>query len=267
MAAMTTAASTAAISTTVASTQKWHLGFDCATKTFAFSLSRVDLAAYRSTRDGLRKQIAAAREVLRRAAALVDTDPENAHKLVETVRPIIERADADTRSFIYIVDGETADLIPDKKDQEIPAVERLRAVARYVNSRVRDSVRKNVPSGEPLRVVIEFQMGPNAPSRMVAAALVTLFVENDVIIVGPSLKNKIATCEEGRYCYFAEKYSSAYGANKAHAKFNFSRIEAAFGSEIPITRPPSLRGHIADSFMQILGHLVHGSEENAAAMF
>jgi hypothetical protein len=245
---------------------RWYLGFDCATKTFAFSLSRVDLGAYRAARAHIHKRVSAAREVLRRAEAIMSADPARAAELLDAVAPGIEAADAETRSFIHLADGETVDLFPDRPDDSIATVERVRAVVRYVADRVRPSVRRAVPAGDPLQVVIEFQMGPNAPSRVVAAALVTLFAEEDVIIVGPSLKNKIATCEAGRYYRFAEKYRSSYYANKEHAKFNFAKIEEVFGTNIPLTRPPSLRGHIADSFMQVLGHLVHGAPDEKAAL-
>jgi len=249
---------------------KWHLGFDCATKTFAFSLSRIDLGAFEESKARLRTRVRAAIEVLRRAAAMLrdggDAVPRAAG-LVREVAPVLEAADQESRAFVRLADGETVDLFPDRADDDIATVERLRAVVRYVNGRVRPAVRRLVPAGESVRVVIEFQMGPNARSRAVAAALVALFADDDVIIVGPTLKNKIATCEEGRYCYFAERYASSYGANKAHAKYNFARFEDAFGTEIPATRPASLRGHIADSFMQVIGHLVFGSEENAASLF
>jgi hypothetical protein len=174
--------------------------------------------------------------------------------------------DAETRNFVRIIDGSTADLFPGRADDDIPTVERLRAVARYVASRVRPAVAAIVPPGERLRVVVEFQMGPNAKARAVAAALIALFSEEDVIIVGPTLKNKIATCEEGRYCYFAERYKTSYSANKAHASYNFARLEALFGSTIPPTVPATLRGHIADSFMQVIGYLVHGPDEKMAAL-
>lgn len=246
---------------------RWYLGFDCATKTFAFSLSRVDLGAFRAAKARLRKQMGAAQEILRRAGTLARTDPASAAEIVQCVSASVAAADAETRGFIRLADGETIDLFPGIPDEEIPTVERLRAVARYVAGRVRPAVQRHVPAEERLRVVVEFQMGPNSKTRAVAAALIALFAEDDVFIVGPSLKNKIFTCERGRYCYFAERYRTSYTANKAHAKYNFARIEEVFGTQIPVTRPPSLRGHIADSFMQVLGHLVHGDDENAAAYF
>jgi hypothetical protein len=100
-------------------------------------------------------------------------------------------------------------------------------------------------------------MGQNPPARIVAAALLALFAEEDVRVVGPSLKNKMALGPTGHYSQFTAKYSKTYDANKAHARHNFELMEAAVGTGIPPS-PPKLRGHIADSFMQVLGHLCYG---------
>ena len=127
------------------------------------------------------------------------------------------------------------------------------------------SIAKHVKG--PLEVVIEFQEGVNAKSRMVVPALVALFADYKVYLVGPSLKNKIYLTEKGRYCYFVEKYAKSYDANKAHAKYNFAVLEERSGTQIPITKPPSLRGHIADSCLQILGHLSYGDTETPEAHF
>ena len=244
---------------------RWHLGFDCATKTFAFSLSRVDLGGIPAR--GLARG-AALQEGVRRAQAALDAgDPAGAACLAALIAPAVTALEAETNDLLRIVDGEMVDLFPGRADKDISTVERLRAVARYVAGRIRPAVAAAVPPEERLRVVVEFQMGPNAKARAVAAALVTLFVEDDIIIVGPALKNKVAACEAGRYCYFAERYATPYSANKAHSMFNFSQIEKVFGSSIPPTTPASLRGHIADSFMQVIGYLVWGPDEKTAALY
>jgi hypothetical protein len=246
---------------------RWFLSFDCATKTFAFGLVRVDAEAIRAGGPGLRARARAAEEVLRRAGELAGVDPARARALVATVALAVAAMDAEARGYFCLADGEAVDLFPGRSDDDIPTVERVRAVARYVAARVRPAVARHVPPGERHRVLVEYQMGPNAPARTVATALVTLFADDDVVIVGPSLKNKVAVCDEGQYYRFAERYARAYDANKAHTKYNFARLEAAFGSGIPASRPPGLRGHIADSVMQVLGHLAHGDEEKAALLF
>lgn len=247
-----------------ASRPRWHLGFDCATKTFAFSLSCVDIARagnpdWRARADALLESIDIAQ------AALDAGDPAEAARLTRLLAPATRALDAETSALVRIVDGEMADLFPGRADKDISTIERLRAVARYVTGRIRPAIAA-VPAGERLRVVVEFQMGPNAKARAVAAALVTLFAEEDIIIVGPALKNKIATCEAGRYCYFAERYATSYSANKAHSVFNFAQIEKVFGTSIPESTRAQ-RGHIADSFMQVIGYLVHGPDEKTAALY
>jgi hypothetical protein len=239
----------------------WHLSFDCATKTFAFSLSRVDLSGLAA----LRARASAAAELLRRTEALLAAgDAAGCARLLATLEPAAVQLEADTAQLVRLADGETVDLFPGRADDSIPTVERIKGVARYVAERVRPAVERHA-AGERLRVVVEFQMGPNARARAVAAALIALFAESDTIIVGPSLKNKVATCEAGRYCHFAQKYSTAYSANKAHTIYNFGVIERVFGTSIPETRPASLRGHIADSFMQVLGYLMYGPDEKNLA--
>jgi hypothetical protein len=245
----------------------WFLGFDCATKTFAFSLSHLELGSAESRADAA-SRIRSVLELLARASVAKPNRPQPSPRaLLAVLAPIVEDLELATSRAIVIADGETVDLCPGRADKDIPTVERLRAVVNYVNTRIRPALAKHVPPGEKLNVVIEYQMGQNFPARAVSSALVTLFASDEVIIVGPSLKNKIATCEEGRYCYFAERYKTTYGANKAHASYNFGRVEATFGTSIVKTNPPSLRGHIADSFMQVLGHIVHGHLENGSHYF
>jgi hypothetical protein len=238
---------------------KWHLGFDCATKTFAFSLSCIDLEGLLSRKNVILTQLQALREIIRRATE--QNTVSILQKTINDITPIIAALDLESKSFIKLLDGETIDLFPNRADSDISMVERLREVSRYVSSRIRPKLNNIVPKEERLRVVIEFQMGPNAKARAVAAALITIFAEEDVIIVGPTLKNKVFLSEEGRYCYFAEKYKNSYCANKAHAKYNFALVEELFGTKIPLTTPASLRGHIADSFMQVLGYLIYGPDE------
>jgi len=107
-------------------------------------------------------------------------------------------------------------------------------------------------------------MGPNARARAIAAALVAFFAAERVVIVGPSLKNRVSVSAEGQYGHFLRRYSNSYGANKAHASFNFAALERTFGSSIPPT-PAARRGHIADSCMQVLGFVLYGADEKEAA--
>jgi hypothetical protein len=245
----------------------WYLGFDCATKTFGYSLSRIDVPAFLEAKAALRKKLQALATLLERAKTLLPQDIIAARDIIQKASGPVAEADRQTRALLQLVAGGTVDLFPGTADEGVSTVERLRAVVRHVEGVVKPQIAEHVPASEGLMVIIEFQMGANAKARSIAAALVAIFAHYNVALVGPSLKNKIHTCQEGKYCYFAERYRRNYDANKAHAKFNFSKVEEVFGTAIPPTRPPALRGHIADSFMQILGFLAHGDQENAAAHF
>jgi len=244
----------------------YYLGFDCATKTFAFSICRIknnfsDIAA-------LRERYNVAFELYERAQVLANpqTDLPLLTRIIDALKLAVAALDAETKGLIEIIDGSVVNLVPGRPDSEVSTVERIKALAQYVSKRILPLLKKD--STTNVTVVIEFQMGHNARARAIAAALVALFAEYNVIIVGPSLKNRVSTCREGMYGNFAQKYSNNYGANKAHAIYNFSVIESVFGTQIPLTKPASLRGHIADSFMQVLGHLLYGaSEKDASKMF
>lgn len=242
-----------------------YLSFDCATKTFAFSICRVHSDLLHNVAP-LRARLAAI-QALHKVILRDVEKSEDTIKLCEKLQVAVADLAAEARSAIELLDGDIVDLAPGRADADVGTVDRLRAVATYVDRRVRPALAALSAPGQTAVVVIEYQMGPNARARAVAAALVALFAAERVIIVGPSLKNRLATCEAGRYGHFLQRYSGSYGANKAHAAFNFKVLEGAFGSTIPPTTA-ARRGHIADSCMQVLGHIIHGaSEKDAAQMF
>lgn len=233
----------------------FYLGFDCATKTFAFSLSYIDFDPI--IIESIKLKCKAIDAIMKRIQILINENKTiEAIVLINSIIPKINELNNQSM-FIKLIDGETIDLFPGRADDTISTVERLRALSRYINSRIKPAI-EEIPN---IKIIVEFQMGHNSKAKSIASAIVALFAEEDVIIVGPSLKNKIYISDEGRYCKFSAKYASSYTANKAHAKFNFLEIERLFGTMIPATKPANLRGHIADSFMQILGHLAYGSDE------
>jgi len=238
---------------------QWYLGFDCATKTFAFSLSQINLSLDQIR--NLRERLTAA-TVLNQKISEWLVDEKNMAAAIDTLTklaPIIADLELKSRNLIRIVDGETTDLCPGIPDKNINTVSRIRAVVNHIRNRIGPSLTKHIPAGAPkLKVLVEFQMGQNPSARSVASAIVAMFVDDDVTIIGPSLKNSIWLSPAGHYGLFAEKYKTSYSANKAHAKYNFELAEKLFGTNIPITKPAALRGHIADSFMQVLGYLAKG---------
>ena len=248
----------------------WFLSFDPATSTFAFCLCQIRLADFRAALPGLRSRASSLGEDVRRARSRMAAgfSAPDMGRVISALASEVSALDLESKQFLRILDGDVRNTCPDRKDSEISTVERIRATVRYVNERVKPAVSAFVPPGEPLTVLVEFQMGANAHSRTVSTVLFTLFAADRVFAVGPSLKNRVALAPEGRFHVFAARYGTSCGAVKAQTLFNFKKAEELFGSSIPEIRPPRLRGHIADSFMQILGHLAFGgSDEEAGARF
>ena len=217
----------------------WYLGFDCATKTFAYSLSYINLN-------------------------LCSISQQIRQDIQNNIN--IEKWNTETKNFIQILEGETIDMYPDRPDSSISTMDRINGTYKIVE-KIKHNIAIRKINPNDITVAIEFQMGVNAKSRVISVALATLFSSWRTIFIGPSLKNKISIGEFGKYCYFIEKTTNTYQANKAHAKYNFGLVEKLFTSNIPKSSSQT-RGHIADSFMQVLGFIQSGiTYEEALKMF
>lgn len=225
----------------------WYLGFDCATKTFAYSLSHIDLTRmeeYKKTLDDIqrRKNVA--------AVDAVDALLAEAHKL-----------DLDTKSMIKILCGKTINLV--EYGSDYGTVSRIKSLKKSIDEHVLPAI-ACIPKDE-LLIVVEYQMGQNSDSRSIMYALVALFADYEIVIVGPSLKNKVSLSKDGKYSVFLKKYKSSYSANKAHAVYNFEHIVRLFTSDIGSLKKKDI-SHIADSFMQVVGFVLFGERVDVAKL-
>lgn len=210
----------------------WYLGFDCATKTFAFSLSYIDTALF---------NVDVACEIATLVKMQDKVLPEHYSLVTNKALQYIEKI----RNYIIIEDGETVDLVPDKKDigNEITTIERVKALTKYVKTRI--------PTRENMVVIIENQMGEKA--NLISAALISLYADYEIIMVSPVLKNSLCFSNESRYSNFSSKYSTSYLANKAHAVALFKDIKKIFVCKIKDDK-----SHVADSFLQVYAYLLRG---------
>jgi hypothetical protein len=96
-------------------------------------------------------------------------------------------------------------------------------------------------------------MSHNTQSKVVSIVLLSLFSEYNIHLVNPSLKNKLYFTDNGQYYLFTEKYRNTYDANKQHALYNFMYFEQVFDQDTKL--PKKIKGHVADSFMQIFGFI------------
>jgi hypothetical protein len=240
---------------------QWFLSFDCATKSFAYALIRVRIPS-----PGLPAKAAAL------AAAVAAGDGATALALAREL-------DAETLSCFHLAGGAAMDLVPGKKDSEIPSVERVGAAVAHLKGPIADLLAAAAADGCPaydspaLHVAVEFQMGPNAPARTIATVLLTHYSSAHTFLVGPAYKNKLwyASAPELRHCFYVERYKSLYTANKNHSKdLYFNHLGPTFGHDkggALAGVPHRLRKDFADCVTQVLGFLAYGDIEKAAEKF
>lgn len=251
---------------------EWYLSFDCATKSFAWALLRLDDDA------GALAEIKARRaaDLLADAGRLLATrGGRSADDTLGMLEPLIDEARRELEAaleaaggLLTVVAGGAADLVPGIKDKNIPGIERVRALKRYVDAAVWPALEASgAPDDASLRVAIEFQLGANFHARAVATALVTIFVDCSVFFVGPAHKNRVSVSARPdlAHCYFVEKHTSLYAANKAHAKALLEVVEEAFPFTLGI--PKALRKDFADALLQVLAFRKFGPGIDRAAEY
>jgi len=213
------------------------IGFDCATKTLAFNICKVDLENIENIDD----------DVVELNEILKSLTKDNEDEIFVKVNEINER----TKHYIEIIDADVVDLDPSRADGLITTVERIKLLHRYITERVFPVI----PDGD-LTVIIEDQT-INKKSGVIEHALAALFMgrAQQIEIVDPNIRKTVCfDLINGRYSCFVPKYTTSTGAIKAHSKYNFGLTEQHFYSTIPFI-PKKDRVHLADSFWQIMGWL------------
>ncbi len=224
----------------------YYLSFDCATKTFAYVLVKINFSyLYVDTYE------------LKSVCNYILSQLKLG-EVTEQLINIITKLDNNTKNAITVITGNCIDLIPNIANKDIDTVDRVKRVSVYVKNNIYPLI-KDIPIDQ-LVVLVEFQMSHNTQSKVVSIALLTLFAEYEIFLVNPSLKNKIDFVPNGSYAYFIEKYKNSYDANKKHALNNFKEFEKIFNQHLAIS--DKLKGHVADAFMQILGLLMFPTNNN-----
>lgn len=220
----------------------YFLSVDCAVKTFAYCIVKVNT----DNLEYVKTKLEFIKKILTRPDLITDKILSNVE---ETQKDIKEKI----HDYVTIIAANVVNLIGDGPEHTV-------SIIRALNVYCRDVIMPDIPADITLNVLIEFQMGQNPSARTIMTALATIFINDNVIIVGPSLKNKIHYTEEGQYCHFIAKYSSAYSANKQHTTFNFKQMLNDIKHNISGIKNCDLN-HVADSFMQIFGYAKYGSSE------
>lgn len=218
------------------------VGFDCALKSLAFCVCRIDI-------DGLSKYD----EIYANFQAIIENiTVENFENSMQK----IEKINAETKKYIEIIDGDVVNLAPNKDNRDVAPVERIKLISQYVHERILPITPSNAI------VIVEYQMAQNEKAAIASHAIISAFaLTHDVRLVSTKLKNDISLSVDGTREAFANKEINSHTAIKNQVKLNFSLVEKLFTSHLRTIRA-GLREHIADSFMQILGWCKHqGSGE------
>lgn len=142
---------------------------------------------------------------------------------------------------------DVVNLVPGQKVKDTTVIiraARLKAYLNFIDTKLENLYQKQ--NSENIKILLEYQMGPNDKSRNVCSQILYHYSKSDfnyenickiqdnnlqdnntlkydIEIIGPSLKNKINLNNNKPYSYYTKKYTKLYDANKAHSKDNFLR--------------------------------------------
>lgn len=205
----------------------WYLGFDPATKTFGFSIVKID------------------------KENIISQGPNIILELLETKN--IKKSQKSIRSLFDIIDGDTIDLCPGKSNTSINLVDRIEACATLVKTRIIPQIADI--KKENLTVVIESQMNPNDKSGIVPNVLISLLYDRaNIVMLGASVKNTAHLYSRHHPKEYSKKLSWKT-AIKHHTRFTLVDLVKDFNIKSLKNKTNAEMGHIGDSFMQILGHI------------
>lgn len=165
-----------------------------------------------------------------------------------------------------IMDFGVVDLSNGKADKDIHTVERIHNIIRYLREHVDVMARQisNIPitPDRRVKVLVEYQMGQNPHAKACMDAIIAHYYGHEVIVVGPSLKNKICLGEGCDYASFTGK-TELYTANKNHTKANFLFALRRFAKTEKVVEK-KLLSHVSDAYCQAVGYHLYGDKDQIA---
>ena len=205
----------------------WYIGFDPATKTFGFIILKINIESLKHNIPKIIKDL---------------------HKTKN-----IKKCQEEVNSLFDIVDGDTIDLFPSKKNVDISLLERVESCAEFLKKRIIPQISQL--NKENVTIVIESQMNHNDKSGIVPNVIISLFYDKaNIIMVGASLKNTVHLYDRFHPKEYAKKLSWKTSI-KNHTRFTLIELVKDLNIKTLLNKSNSEMGHIGDSFMQILGYI------------
>ena len=169
----------------------------------------------------------------------------------------IKELDEKISNIIQPLFCDVVDLIPNKKIKETDVNIRSSRLKGYLNRvdtiyipQILENISRKMSSesikeinspSNPIKILLEYQMGPNDKSRNVCSQILYHYSTSDnqfktsldthsnavsatnvydIEIIGPSLKNKLNFNKSESYSHIIKKYVTNYNANKKHSVCN-----------------------------------------------
>lgn len=233
------------------------IGFDPATKSLAVSIVYYNL--------NITNNIQNLYNAYLQKKNLMVCDNTNINILLQEYITLLDAVQFLLQNKIKIIKLDVIDLIPHVKLADTTLLTRTAALHKYLS--ILDSDLQCCNTDNCI-FVIEYQMGPNIKSATISAQImyhVTKYANaqnNNIQLVGPTLKNKIIIGgTDAKYSEFIQRYNSNYACNKAHAKYNFTKLLQYLNVPNAIAHIPK-KNHddIADSVLMGLCYILTNCE-------
>lgn len=242
---------------------KYYLSWDCATKSLAYSLVKIQFDMNAALIDCAKKYaITPNGHKFEQIIDYILTTPTNEN----TLSLYLEVAQI-MRGFITIVDTNVFDLVPDKKSDDISEVERITALKKTLNE-----LNFNVPidyvliEHQPIKLCNTIKTATNIKSSTISHCLVYHYAEHNPILVDPRLKNSISfaphlsfdTILNNQKEIRTSSSAAVYCARKKHSKQSLKYFAEKTNTNIKHVSP-TYYDDIGDALLQVLGYIVKKS--------
>jgi|SRR5581483_5098634 len=223
------------------------LGFDCANRSFAYSLVRINVFIHKNLEllaDKFQDFTTRLGGTDEAASAILQCGEAYAQFMA-----MVQQTRALTATWLIVEKCGVIDMLGTK----VESTDKLFR-ARCLKTTL-DNIAVGV--GRDDKIIIEDQPASvNVKSSSVADQLCLYFADYDVELISPTWKNKLCFREGLDYATFRGRVSTSYAANKRHSKENFLYLLRVLEQEKwLLTVDPTCYDDLADSCMQIIAYV------------
>ncbi len=234
-----------------------YLGIDCANKSLAYSSVTITSMAeiikcmrhelVNFANENFADPWSAISPLAKNSPCFAAIFAEQAVGKPEQLLKLLKRLNEIAASRFRLEVGGVIDLIPGRKVKDVHVVERTRLLRNALDT---------MPTGADKTTVIEEQPPVlNFKSSTVRDQIMMHYCLGKVVMINPTLKNKLYFHDSLKHEHFVAKYAKRYDANKAHTEANLRYFVKTFGCEHALHGVKNANyPDFADSFMETLAY-------------